>query len=96
MAASAFASQVFIRPDSGSKLWNGRVFSAREWEADIASWVTKWEDVLPHEIAVVSPLKTVVREWRLIIVRGVGIVAGSQYGPIVLPGISEEVRLSEL
>lgn len=89
---SSFSSAVFVRPDSGSKLWNGRVFNARNWAEDIAAWVTKWEDVLPHEIAVASPVRTVVREWRMIIVRGRGIVTGSQYGPIILPGLPDEVR----
>lgn len=68
--------RIFVRPDSPLKLFAGMVASRGNWERDL-EFMGFYE--FPKEsLVVVSSPKTIVAEWRYVVVNG-KIVAGSQY-----------------
>jgi len=67
-----YSDRLFVRPDSGAKLFNGGTYTRDEF--------VKLN--LSAELLVISsPVKKVDKEWRFVVTRNT-IVAGSQYLPI--------------
>lgn len=57
--------QIFIRPDSGFKIFTGQAVSKYNWEAGIEH--LGFYDVQPEELVVLSSMKVVDKEWRFVI-----------------------------
>ncbi len=66
----------FIRPNTGSKLFTGKVVCSEDWEKDVN--YLGFYGAEPHEICVVAPPFNVEAEWRFVAVEG-KIITGSQY-----------------
>lgn len=67
---------VFIRPDSPLKLFTGQVAKRESFAADIE--YMGFYEFPTNSIVVVSSPKSIVYEWRFVVVRG-QVVAGCQY-----------------
>ena len=65
-----------MRPDSPLKLFTGQVASRDTFAADLEFMA--FYDFPPNSPVIVSSPKTVIAEWRFVVVRG-NVVAGSQY-----------------
>ena len=75
--------QIFVRPNSGSKLFAGRLFSAAE--LNLQKFLS--EGVAPQSIVVISRPKCIRREWRFIIADQ-RVIAASMYKEF------DEIRIS--
>lgn len=67
---------VFIRPDSGSKSFTGKLVTAEDFERDVNYF--SFYGTNPHDICVVARPTNIDAEWRFVVVEGV-VIAGSQY-----------------
>lgn len=72
----AINGEVFVRPDSGYKLFTGMVAKYDTWEKDVE--FMGFYDVAPEKLVVIAPPKKIVEEWRLVVVEK-QVVAASQY-----------------
>lgn len=67
---------VFIRPDSGSKIFTGRLVSGETFSKDVEYFCC--QGAQQHDLCVVSSPKNVESEWRFVAVKQ-DVIAGSQY-----------------
>lgn len=72
----SIADTVFIRPDSGGKVFTGQTVNLETFDRDVERM--GFYDVPPDELVVVSPPRNIVAEWRFVVIDG-RVVAGSQY-----------------
>jgi hypothetical protein len=67
---------VFVRPDSGFKVFSGIVLEKDRFEQDLEN--LGFGKIAPHELVVLAFPQNIQREWRLFATRE-GVVTGSQY-----------------
>jgi hypothetical protein len=67
---------LFIRPNSGFKLFTGQVVTRATWEKDLK--LLGFYDVDPECLVVVATPFKLAREWRFVIANG-KVISGSQY-----------------
>ena len=79
---------VFIRPNTGSKLFTGRPVYREHYEKDVERTLGFY-DVQPEALVVVAEPQNLDGEWRFIAVEG-RIVTGSQYRNKLGPKIHED------
>jgi hypothetical protein len=79
---------IFIRPNSGGKVFTGQTVSYEHFDKDVSR--LGFYDVAPSELVVVSPPRNVVDEWRFIVVDK-KVIAGSQYRKDNTKNVSPEV-----
>lgn len=77
---------VFVRPDSPLKSFTGQVISWSRLEEDVDR--LGFYDVEPEHMVIVSSMKDIAVEWRMIVIDG-KVVAGSQYKTETLTQIRE-------
>lgn len=70
-------SEVFIRPDAGSKVFPGQVIKLSSWEAEFNS-LDRLSGLTDQTLVMISPVKKIDAEYRFVIVAG-KVVCGSQY-----------------
>lgn len=69
-------TQIFIRPNSGTKEFTGFVTTFEDFEKDVE--LAGFYDVTPDLLVMVSPAEKLSKEWRFVIVDG-KVVSGSLY-----------------
>jgi len=72
--------KLFIRPDSGYKIFHGQVTNEKHYEADLN--LMGFYGPKPEELVLVAEPQELEKEWRLVVVNG-KIVSGSEYQPYV-------------
>lgn len=81
------ADQIFMRPDSGAKVFSGLVVRRKGFEQEIGA-LEQLTGITPQTMVMLSPVRSIESEYRFVIVRG-EVVAGSRYmmnGEISLSG----------
>lgn len=67
---------IFIRPDSGSKQFTGKVVNLEDWDRDMN--LLGFYNIPDNEIVVISSPKNIIDEYRFVVI-GDEIIAGSHY-----------------
>ena len=68
--------RIFVRPDSPLKLFTGQVATEGNFDADLE--LMEFYGFPSNEIVVVSSPKSIIREWRFVVVEG-RVITGSEY-----------------
>ena len=68
--------RIFVRPDSGAKPFTGAIFEKRDFEGK--SWDYLMSELNPYDLLVVSSIKPIEREWR-VVCSGKEVITGSRY-----------------
>lgn len=83
---------IFIRPDSGFKIFTGTVLEREKFALDLPR--LGYGDIDPHELVVLAPPRNIKREWRIFATKE-GVITGSQYhteqGKILSKEVPKEV-----
>lgn len=82
-----FQGQFFLRPDDGAKSFTG--FVANQDNMTPNMWAYIESDIEPWGLVVVSPVKSIHREWRLICDNSV--LTGSRYKTHGMPDFNPDV-----
>lgn len=67
---------LFIRPDSGTKSFGGKVFERERWEKD---WGNATHQMYPTDLVIVAEPQNIDKEYRFVVDNRGFIIAGSQY-----------------
>ena len=70
-------SAVFVRPDSGSKLFTGTVVYNDTFDQNIKE-ITAYSDIEPHDMVLISEPRSVIDEYCFVVI-GDEIITGSRY-----------------
>ncbi len=61
--------EVFIRPNSGSKTFTGKVVSKKSFGEDLDKFeLESFEGIKPNSLVLISNAKEIIREWRFFVV----------------------------
>lgn len=71
------SDEIFIRPDSGAKVFPGFVMSRSTWQHEF-NCLDQLTGLTPETIVVISPVKPIAHEYRFVIVNR-QVVTGSRY-----------------
>ncbi len=78
MSTIGINGTVFVRPDTGTKSFTGQTATYQTWLDDIKLMGTY--DVPDNELVLVSKPRTIIKEWRFIVVED-ELITGSLYVP---------------
>lgn len=79
---------IFIRPNSGDKLFTGGILDIRDWDKQVRN--LGYDNIYPSELVLVSEPANITAEWRLWIGNG-KVIGYSMYKPLKLNCCPDEV-----
>jgi len=81
---------VFVRPNSGNKVFTGQVVANETWEKDVE--LLGFYGAEPQELCIVAEPQNITQEWRLLVYNDT-IIAQSEYEPNKTTNVPDKVVL---